>query len=376
MNSGESHPRIRHLPGTSTLKLTLTEAIKTESLRLGFSSVGIAPASALNRRKAELEHWLSMGFSGGLGYMESFLHRQSDLLAKIPDLKSVIVLTAPYANGREIRLPPGAGKIARYAHGKDYHRVIGKKLDNLEEFLRDLAPEIRTIRSVDTSAIQERTLAESAGLGFVGKNSCLIRPKEGSYLFLAALLTNLELVSDKPIQWDCGSCNLCLEACPTGALSPERPYQLDANKCISSLTIENRGTIPPSLRSAIGDWLFGCDVCQEVCPYNRKTDHSPWPEFQARHGAGAAPTLADILAIRTDELFVRRFAGTPLMRAKRQGFLRNAAVVAGNSGNPELIEPLKEAAESDSSELVREHAAWAIFRIKQALKTSPDPKIP
>ncbi len=360
-------------PDPSTLHTTLeqpdssqlTRIIKEEALRLGFLSAGVAAPEALRKRHVNLSGWLSAGFSGDLGYMEDFFNRQQKLREKIPNLKSILILTAPYENGREAAPAPDAGRIARYAHGKDYHRVLEKRVKKLEGFILSQVPVAQLVKSIDTAPVQERALAEAAGLGFIGKNTMLILPKGGSFVFLTALLTNLELVFDQPISWDCGNCTICLEACPTEALSVSRPYQLDAHKCIANLTIENREEISPPLREKTGPWLFGCDICQEVCPYNRKASHNtPWPEFQAQNGAGAALPLAEILACRTEETFLARFAGTPLMRAKREGLLRNAAVTAANLKNTGLIPLLQETAEKDSSKLVREHATWALNKLQ------------
>jgi len=292
--------------------------------------------------------------------MQDFFRRRSEFADRFPDLRSILVLSVPYddAPGNRPSGPPdparpAAGRVARYAKGRDYHREIRKKLKLLTQTIHSLAgAQTRVIATVDTSAVQERVLAESAGLGFFGKNTCLIRPKGGSYFFLCALLTDLDLVSDPPIQWDCGSCTLCIEACPTQALT--QPYQLDAGRCISALTIELRGPVPEPIRPKMGNWVFGCDICQEVCPYN--------------HGPGAGEEslipLADLLSLRTEAQFLDQFAGTALTRAKREGLLRNAAIAAGNSKDSTLIPALQETLAQDSSAVVREHAAWALNQLK------------
>ncbi len=354
------------MPPRKTPTSELTHSIKTEALRLGFQQVGIAPGSALETRQRELKQWIHSDFPGCLNYMENFFERQARLRARFPNLKSIIVVAVPYADkSGEQPLPgTGAGRIARYARGRDYHRAIEKRLKKLESFIRteSVNSPVEIIRSVDTSPIQERVLAEMAGLGFFGKNTCLIRPNGGSYFFLAALLTNLELTPDEPIRWDCGNCTLCLEACPTGALV--EPYQLDARRCISYLTIELKEQINPELRPLMQDLIFGCDICQEVCPYNRKPSETSWPEFKETAGAGPAIPLKEVLQIRTEEAFLQKFAGTPLIRAKRAGLLRNAAVAAGNLRDPHLVGVLSEALQKDPSALVRQHAAWALERIK------------
>lgn len=316
----------------------LTNAIKQESLRLGFHAVGITSTSALERRRNELLQWIQAGHAGEMSYMQNFVERQATLLKRLPNIKSVIILAAGYGENQPTISPDTSvptvetafGRVARYAKGRDYHRAIAKRLKKLEAFIQDQAgPEQQTIRCVDTNAIQERALAESAGLGFIGKNTCLIMPKGGSYFFLAGLLTSLELVPDAPISWDCGACNLCIEACPTDALW--QPFELDARRCIAYLTIEHKGTIDPELRPLMGNWLFGCDICQEVCPYNKPAAKSPiWIEFQAASGVGTQLPLEKVFACQTDAQFENQFAGTPLMRAKRAGLLRNARIVAAN----------------------------------------------
>lgn len=315
--------------------------------------------------------------------METFFKRQARLLAGMPDLKSILVVAASYSNNARPAAEAGTGRIARYAWGRDYHRAIDKRFKKLETFIRTQARDpIRIIRSVDTTPLQERALAEMAGLGFFGKNTCLIQPKGGSYFFLGALLTNLEMIPDQPIQWNCGACTLCLEACPTQALV--RSYKLDARRCISYLTIEFKETIEPELRPLIDEWLFGCDICQEVCPYNRKAEATPLEEFKPQTGAGARYPLKELLECRSEIQFLERFAGTALMRAKRPGLLRNAAIIAGNSRDLTLVGPLGEAVLTDSSPLVRQHAAWALGRIgssnanrhlRKALEIELDPDV-
>ena len=350
----------------------LSSIIKREALALGFDAAGIALASALKAGQEDLTLWISAGFSGQLQYMKSFFERQARLQSNFSDLKSIIVVTVSYYSNSPHPAPqPGTGRIARYAWGRDYHRAIKKRLKRLERFIRSQVPDssgIRIVRSVDTSPLQERVLAEKSGLGFFGKNTCLIRPNGGSFFFLGALLTNLNLVPDEPIQWNCGSCTLCLEACPTGALV--RPYELDARRCISYLTIEMKETIDPHLRPLMKDWIFGCDICQEVCPYNRKAKETGWAEFKPRFGAGTQIPLDDVLECRSDQAFLGLFAGTPLMRAKRIGLARNAAITAGNSRNPHLIRVLGKTLLEESSPLVRGHAAWALGKIgtKEAIQ--------
>ncbi len=346
----------------------LKEAIKKEALRLGFRAVGIAPPLGLQAREADLTQWLSNGFAGQLGYMEQFFKRKARFLADFDDMRSVVVLAAPYGNGS---VPPnhlpGTGRIARYAWGRDYHRVLQKRLKSLEGFIRSQVKDpLRIVRTVDTGPVLERALAEAAGIGFFGKNTCLILPKGGSFIFLAALLTNLELPPNQPIRWDCGACTLCLEACPTQAFV--KPYELDARRCISYLTIELKGALDPKLRPLVKDWIFGCDICQEVCPYNAQSLRVSWPEFRPEAGAGGFISLQELLACRTEEAFLQRFAGTPLTRAKREGLLRNAAVAAGNLRDSHLSPILQETVHNDPSPIVREQAAWALDQIRNKVR--------
>ena len=300
--------------------------------------------------------------------MEAFFERQARFLSDFPDLKSIVVLAVSYARHSNPNRPhEPSGRIARYAAGRNYHKVLGKRLKRLESFIRAEASagnSVRIRRAVDTSPIQERALAEAAGLGFFGKNTCLIRPRGGSFFFLSALLTNLELQPDQPIRWDCGGCTLCIEACPTDAL--RKPYHLDANRCISSLTIEAKGPIEAGLRPHLQDWLFGCDICQEVCPYNKRiaTNQPPiWTELDTSAGLGIHHPLAAVLSLRTQETFLQAFSGTSLTRPGREGLLRNAAIVAGNLQNSALIPQVSDSLFNDSSALVRQHAAWALGRI-------------
>ncbi len=369
--------------------MDLTGEISREALRLGFPAVGFAPASALRSREKELSAWLEGGFAGPLRYMQEFFARQEKFLAGFPEARSVIVLGADYgAAAAQPAAGPGrnlpGGRIARYALRKDYHDLLRARLKTLQAAIRQWNPgkTLRFRATVDTSAVQERAVAEAAGLGFFGKNTCLIRPKGGSFFFLCTLITDLELQITEPAakRWDCGACTLCLEACPTGALT--EPYRLDASRCISALTIEHRGPIPVELRSGLGDWVFGCDICQEVCPYNRAKPFIPAEDFPAI--LPEKIPLSELLRCRSQEQFQALFHGTPLTRPGREGLLRNATIAAGNLRDPALIPELKSCLEEDGSALVRSHAAWALgqFKDPQALRileraalSEPDPTV-
>ena len=362
-------PLVKPQPNTHAgqgIPSDLKETIKTEAVRLGFLAVGITSADSFKNREADLAAWLRAGSAGPLHYMETFFERQARFLSGFSDLESIIVLAASYTQHTTSDPPQEpSGRVAWYAAGRNYHKTLEKHLKQLEFFIHAQIPagnSVRIRRAVDTCPIQERALAEAAGLGFFGKNTCLIRPKGGSLFFLSTLLTNLKLQPDSPIHWDCGHCTLCMEACPTDAL--RKPHHLDANRCISTLTVESRGPINTELRPRLQDWLFGCDICQEVCPYNHSTaSQSTWPELESQAGHGTRIPLALVLALRTQEDFLRTFAGTSLTRAGREGLLRNAAVVAGNLKDPDLVPELANALLNDRSAIVRQHSAWALGRI-------------
>ena len=347
---------------------SLSLAIKDESRRLGFELVGIAPAvspSGFNDLKA----WLARGYAGEMSYMQrreaAYEHPGNVLL----DVKSVIMLAANYKTEGSPEVGPTEGLVAKYAWGElDYHDFLREKLKRLADFLHSECPGCRTRGVVDTAPLLERDFARLAGLGWFGKNTVLINKRMGSWLFLAALLTDLKLEYDQPHETaHCGTCTRCLDACPTDAF-PE-PYVLDANKCISYLTIELRDVpIPEALRQGMGEWLFGCDICQDVCPWNRKAPASVEPNFQPIDDL--APANAAALLKMTDEEFEQRFRSTPLSRPRRNGMLRNAAIVLGNSRDSAAVLVLSSALD-DSEVIVRGAVAWALGQIgSQAARTA------
>jgi epoxyqueuosine reductase len=276
-------------------------------------------------------------------------------------VKSVLMLAMAYRTVDPVAPRAGEGRISRYAWGDaDYHDLIRQRLNVLADFLHEYEPAARVRGVVDTAPLLEREFAQLAGLGWVGKNTLLINPQQGSWFFLAALLTDIELAYDAPHETDhCGTCRACLDACPTNAFP--QPYVLDASRCISYLTIELRDAVPAELRPGIGEWLFGCDVCQDVCPWNKRAPLSREADFRPRDDAN--PMELTALFELDDAAFRARFRHTPLWRPKRRGLLRNAAIVLGNRPAPEAIPALCRGLD-DCEPLVRGACAWALGRYR------------
>ena len=329
----------------------------------GFDLVGVARAEPLEQGGKRLKEWQEAGMAADMGYM----HRPVELLSNPRKLqksaKSVVSLGVSYYPGDHPENAEGGGRVARYAWGRDYHEVIKERLFGLRgELEEELGVRIKARGFADAVPLLERSAAQHAGLGFFGRNSCLINDRVGSYFFIADLVVDMELEPDLPGAGTCGRCTRCMDRCPTGAI--KAPGVVDARLCISYLTIENRGEIPRHLRQLVGDWAFGCDVCQEICPYNKaKATRSRWPEFSEEAGAGPYLSIEKVLEIRTDEEFERRFAGTPLTRPGRAGLLRNCCVAAGNLGLEGAVPALVRCLREDVSSLVRSHAAWALGEI-------------
>jgi len=357
----------------------LSSLAKEEGARLGFALVGVTtphPPAHVDVYRS----WIAAGRHGQMAYLasERGLARRSDLRQILPECQSVLVVALRYDQPGPAQAQ--GARIAAYAHGRDYHDVLPERLERLLAALRQAAGVDFPYRIyTDTGPILERELAQRAGLGWIGKNTCLIHPRLGSYLLLGEALLALPLAPDPPFLPDrCGTCTRCVDACPTGCILPDRT--LDASRCISYLTIEHKGTIPADLRPAIGDWLFGCDICQEVCPWNRRAE-APLPD----PGDDPLPRLeaADILCLGPESLR-KTYAGTPVVRPRRRGFLRNAAIVAGNQERPSAIPALTRVLLDDSEPLVRAHAAWALGRVggpsarealAQALQREGDPSV-
>lgn len=350
-----------------------SEGLEQFIQKQGWSMFGIADyqtvLTELQKHEKIFQEWVKKGFEADMDYLEKMEEDRYHPDHVLADVKSVIVLGAWYAGTPSVtacRLPLIKGEIARYARGKDYHKVLKKKLIELSEFLKSKNLNTKTYVSVDSGPTVDRVLAETAGLGFFGKNTCIIDPSRGSYFFIASVLTNLELepISKKSMP-NCGNCQNCIKNCPTGALV--KPGVLDARKCISYLTIENKDGIPIELRPKIGSHLFGCDVCQEVCPFNIGRAHKQKiriEKLREKYGAGESLDLKEIFSIKTDKEFQERFAGTPLMRAKRRGLIRNACVVAGNSRDKSLIPYLQKIVERERDKMLKEHAERGIEQLQ------------
>lgn len=339
-------------------------AIRQKAHELGFDLIGFAPVGQTPHAQAFMR-WLEADMHGEMTWLAREPSKRADPRAILPNTKTVVMAGVSYdtlAAPLELLRDPSRGRIARYAWGGDYHEALTPKL---RDFGAWITRESRAY--VDTGPVLERAWAQACGLGFIGKNTCLIHRKRGSYLFLGAALVGEEIADDEPPPApsrpapECGGCARCLAACPTGALVG--PYVLDARLCISYLTIELKGAMPIALRPRVGNWVFGCDVCQEVCPYVRRfSGPSPHAALQAVDVNRAAPKLAHALNW-TPEEFARVFKGSPVKRAKWRGFMRNLCVAAGNSGDATLAPALARLCQSEDP-LVGEHARWALAQLE------------
>jgi epoxyqueuosine reductase len=337
----------------------LTQRLKAAAAELGFALSGTCAAVA-PIGIAHLREWIERGYAGEMSYIPARLAAYEHPRHVLDGVQSVLMLAMHYRTADAEPPEAGQGRIARYAWGlADYHDVIHHRLKQLIVLHQQLTPHAKVRGVVDTAPLLEREFAQLAGLGWVGKNTLLLNKHAGSYFFLAGLLTDQPLDYDDPHATDhCGTCRACLDACPTQAFP--QPYVLDATRCISYLTIELRDSIPVEQRSGIGDWLFGCDICQEVCPWNGKAPQSPEPSFEPLANANPVD-LAELFSL-DDAAFRERFRHTPLWRSKRRGILRNAAIVLGNqratSAKPALTRGL-----ADAEPLIREACAWALEQI-------------
>ena len=357
--------------------MNLTELIKARAIELGFDLIGIAPAGVASHAK-EYADWVAAGMMGEMAYMARDPERRSDLRRVLPNAQSAIVVGLSYYTidlPNDIKRDPSRGLIARYAWSVDYHDMMMPRLEELAQFVREasrrtgIGMPVETKAYVDTGPVLERDWALAAGLGFVGKNTCLINRRMGSWLFLGVVIVNTTLTPDpSPFKGEggraalgkgitCGTCTRCLTNCPTNAFP--RPYVLDARKCISYLSIELKGSIPEELRPLMGNHIFGCDICQEVCPWpTRFATPTHERSFYPIDLDRAAPKLME-LAQLTEDGFKQRFAGTPVLRSKRRGFLRNVAVALGNWGSAEAREALDMLA-GDPDPIISEDARWGL----------------
>ena len=333
-----------------------SEQIRNWAVEVGFDRAGIASLSASSYSE-ELRGWLERGEHAEMAYMSRRIELRLDPRDIMPSARSVVCVALQYSPLQGDLCEEGDlwPRVARYAHGTDYHDLMKARLEELAGRVRDAFPDCATRSYVDTGPVLERELAVRAGLGAFGKNTMLLNEESGSWLLLGELFLSLELEPDVAVTDLCGSCTQCLEACPTGALPSA--YRLDANRCISYWTIEYRGILPREIRSQLGGWVFGCDLCQEACPWNGDTLSVDHPEMRLPSHR-AELTLSDLLRIDREQ-YVERFRGSPMKRAKQAGLQRNAAVAMGNSKDRRYVPALLEALHDDS-DLVRIHVAWAL----------------
>lgn len=327
--------------------------VKARALELGFEACGIARVEASPHGEYFLK-WLEEGRAGGMGWMERGVEERLDPGRLLESARSMIVLGMNYYQPP----PAGRGRIATYALGKDYHDLMWERMRELERWLAEKGGVQRSF--ADTAPVLEKPVAQRAGLGWQGKSTLLIHERWGTWLFLGEVLTTLPLAEDRPERDHCGKCTRCMDACPTQAITG--PYQLDARRCIAYLTIEHQGSIPLEFREAIGDRVYGCDECLTVCPWNRWARETNEAHFAARE----LPDLRVMLGW-SDAEFRARFRGTPIFRLKSPRWRRNICVVLGNIGTEEDIPALEQAADSGDP-LVREHALWALEKIRTGKK--------
>ena len=350
-------------------------AVQQRARELGFDDCRITDA-APPASSSRFHRWLAESRHGEMAYLERNAHKRVDPQKVLAGTRSIISLAVAYARDKPeshtphpaFRNPHSTGLIARYAQFADYHKVIGEKLKTLAAFVNEVGGKgTESLWYVDTGPLLERDLAQRSGLGFIGKHTNLISRRRGNWVFLSEIITTLALAPDEPEKNRCGSCTRCLAACPTGAITA--PFQLDARRCISYLTIELKGPIPLELRPAIGNRIYGCDDCLAVCPWNRFAREACMMAAHARPDL-AAPDLLELLAL-DEPGFQRRFHGTPILRAKRRGLLRNVCVALGNIGDASALPALARAGH-DPDALIAEHARWALEQI--TARTSPTPR--
>ena len=368
--------------------MNLKYVIKEQAKQLGFSLVGVTSCDTLAHANV-FEYWLKLGRHGEMTYLDTPRSREcrAHPILLVPECRSVLVLGLRYP------APPSPlentsnelnsnGKVAAYARGEDYHHTLPNRLRNLVEYIEgQVGYDVPNRWYADTGPILERELAQRAGLGWIGKNTCLINPGGGSYFLLAEILLGIELEPDPPFLPDrCGTCSRCISACPTGCILPDRT--LDARRCISYLTIELKGSLPVDLRPQMDGWVFGCDVCQQVCPWNHFAGTQVDPAYNTTRTI-SDPDLVGQMRLQVSE-FNLMFRHNPIRRAKRRGYLRNVAVALGNLGSVEAVVPLTQSLLEDPEPLVRTHAAWALGQIddiaarqalERAAREEADPQV-
>jgi len=347
-------------------RVAITQAIRERAHSLGFDLVGFAPLEAPAHANF-FRHWLEQGYAGEMHYLHRTEDARCDPQLVLPGAKSAIVVGLNYAPAEPVVTnDPTRGVFARYALGEDYHEVMTHRLQQLLGFIRQLCPNCQAKIYVDAGPVLERDLAWRAGLGWFGKNTMLINTRRGSYFFIGEILLDIETEYDQPAFGGCGTCTRCIDACPTGAIVA--PYVLDARRCISYLTIELRGSIPEEHRSQMGNRIFGCDICQEVCPFNQPRSHAPERAAPTREPAFApreitvAPKLVDLLRMREEE-FRTAFRRSSVKRAKWRGFRRNVAVALGNSGQADALTVILQELARETDPVVREHLEWAVEKV-------------
>lgn len=312
----------------------LTQRIKEKAAQLGFCSVGIAAAAPLSSEGDRLHEWLQRGFHGTMAWMERTEAKRRDPHLVLPKAQTVISVAYNYYAEVRHLVDKSRGKISRYAWGDDYHAIVDDKLDQLQQYIQDAAPGAVCKRYVDTGPVMDKAWAVRAGLGWLGKHTNVITREYGSWVFLGEVITDIALAPDDPIGDFCGSCTACIDACPTDAIV--EPYVLDARRCISYLTIEHKGEIPREVHARLENWVFGCDVCQDVCPWNHFQKETQEERFRPR-GDNASPPLSELVDMSQED-FSKRFKRSPVQRAKRTGLRRN--VLAVLQGHRDLSRPM------------------------------------
>jgi epoxyqueuosine reductase len=374
---------VLHLhPTTETPRARLTAAIKRLAAEHGLTVSAVTTADAFPGLADYLERHIAAGRMDGLDWFTAERARfASDPRNLQPTARTILAVGVAYWSVDPGRPDDGVprGRISRYAWGVDYHKLVKRRLKALHGAIEELVGHpVEARHLVDTARIHERAVAVRAGLGWLGKHSCLIVPRGGSGVLLGELMVDLDLEPDQPLNHDCGRCTICIDRCPTEAIVA--PRTIDTPRCLSYQTIENRGVIPRELRPLLGDWVYGCDICQEVCPYTKAAKIEPDPAFLPATIDNAYPSLPWLLTM-TEEEFRAVYAGTPVPRAKRRGLARNAAVALGNIGTEADVPVLERALATHDEPLVRLHAAWALGRLggRRALQTAstadPDPAV-